>query len=37
MGTDTKVKKSMVIGGAQKSFVYKPLPKLKSNCKNCTK
>lgn len=35
MGTDGKVKNSTVIGKAQVRFVYKPLPKMKSNCKNC--
>ena len=34
MGTNAKVK-STVIGKAQKGFVYKPLPKIKLNCKNC--
>lgn len=35
MGTDVKVRSSKVIGKAQKGFVYKPLPKIKLNCKNC--
>ena len=36
MGTNVKVKSSTVINSKQnKSFVYKPLPKIKLNCKNC--
>ena len=35
METDGKVKKSVVIGKVQQCFIYKPLPKIKLNCKNC--
>ena len=34
MGTSGKVKSSRVYGSQQR-YVYKPLPKIKLNCKNC--